>query len=64
MNIGRGLKAIVNVGFWIWIAIGALLIIGGINRGDTTQIFFGLVFGVALPVIIRIALFYIIDSFK
>ena len=39
MNIGRGLKAIVNVGFWIWIAIGALLIIGGINRGDTTQIF-------------------------
>mgnify|MGYP001284274656 FL=1 len=64
MNIGRGLKAIVNVGFWIWIAIGALLIIGGINGGDTTQIFFGLVFGVALPVIIRIALFYIIDSFK
>ena len=43
MNIGRGLKAIVNVGFWIWIAIGALLIIGGINGGDTTQIFFGFV---------------------
>ena len=64
MNIGRGLKAIVNVGFWTWIAIGALLIIVGINRGDTTQIFLGLVFAVALPIIIRIALFYIIDSFK
>ena len=31
MNIGNGLKAIVNVAFWIWIAIGALITIGGFN---------------------------------
>ena len=29
MNIGKGLKAIVNVVFWIWIAIGTLITIGG-----------------------------------
>lgn len=62
MNVGKGLKAIVNVGFWIWIAIGTLFVIGGLNGSG--MLMFGLIFGIVLPTIIRYALFYIIDSFK
>tara|TARA_B100001121_G_scaffold281037_1_gene273444 strand:- start:628 stop:816 length:189 start_codon:yes stop_codon:yes gene_type:complete len=62
MNIGKGLKAIVNVGFWIWIAIGLLLTFAGLN--GTVPLGFAVTLGIVAPVIIRYTLFYIIDSFK
>ena len=62
MNIGNGLKAIVNVGFWIWIAIGSIIIIGSFNGSGL--LWFGIIFGVVTPVLIRYVLFYIINSFK
>lgn len=62
MNIGKGLKAIVNVGFWIWIAIGLLLTFAGLN--GTVSLGFAVTLGIVAPVIIRYTLFYIIDSFK
>ena len=64
MNIGNGLKAIVNVAFWLWVIIGALVIIGGLNRGSSGQILFGVVAGIILPIILRMVIFYIINSFK
>ena len=62
MSIGNGLKAIVNVLFWIWIAIGSLIIFGGFNGSGL--LWFGVIFGIILPIIIRFSLFYIINSFK
>tara|TARA_B100000989_G_C19482268_1_gene445702 strand:+ start:1162 stop:1350 length:189 start_codon:yes stop_codon:yes gene_type:complete len=62
MNIGNGLKAIVNVAFWIWIAIGALITIGGFNGSGL--LWFGIIAGIIVPIIIRLIMFYIIDSFK
>lgn len=64
MNIGNGLKAIVNVAFWLWVIIGAIVIIGGLNRGSSGQILFGVVAGIILPIILRMVIFYIINSFK
>ena len=64
MNIGKGLKAIVNVAFWIWIIIGVIVISGGFNLNSTGQIYVGIIFGVILPIIIRYVVFYIINSFK
>lgn len=64
MNIGNGLKAIVNVAFWLWLILGALMIVGGFNKGDTGLIWFGVIAGIIVPIIIRMALFYIINSFK
>mgnify|MGYP001170613540 FL=1 len=62
MNIGNGLKAIVNVAFWIWIAIGTLITIGGFNGSGL--LWFGIIGGIIIPIIIRLVIFYIIDSFK
>ena len=62
MNIGKGLKAIVNVFFWIWIAIGVLITIGGFNGSGL--LWFGIIAGIIVPIIIRLVMFYIIDSFK
>ena len=62
MNIGNGLKAIVNVGFWIWIAIGSIITIGGFNGSGL--LWFGIIAGIITPIIIRHILFYIINSFK
>ena len=65
MNIGNGLKAIVNVGFWIVIAIVIILVtLGGFGKWTFGQVLMGLVFGVGIPVIIRYVIFYIINSFK
>ena len=66
MNIGNGLKAIVNVAFWIWIIIGIILVSLGILEGkwNFAAILLSLILGVGLPVIIRYVFFYIIDSFK
>ena len=52
MNIGNGLKAIVNVAFWIWIAIGALITIGGFNGSGL--LWFGIIGGIVTPIIIRV----------
>tara|TARA_X000000950_G_C13745126_1_gene590181 strand:+ start:718 stop:906 length:189 start_codon:yes stop_codon:yes gene_type:complete len=62
MNLGKGLKAIVNVGFWIWIAIGLLLTFAGLN--GTVHLGFAIILGIVMPVIIRFVMFYVIDSFK
>ena len=62
MNIGNGLKAIVNVAFWIWIAIGTLITIGGFNGSGL--LLFGIIAGIIAPIIIRLIIFYIINSFK
>ncbi len=62
MNIGNGLKAIVNVAFWIWIAIGALITIGGFN--GSSLLWFGILAGIIVPIIIRLIMLYTIDSFK
>ena len=66
MNIGNGLKAIVNVAGWIWIIIGIILVSLGILGGkwNFAAILLSLILGVGLPVIIRYVFFYIIDSFK
>ena len=64
MNIGNGLKAIINVGFWIWVIFGLLLIYGGFNKDDSGQIYVGIIFGIVAPIIIRWVIFYIINSFK
>ena len=57
MNIGKGLKAIVNVVFWIWIAIGVLITIGGFNGSGL--LWFGIIAGIIVPIIIRLVMFYI-----
>lgn len=62
MNIGKGLKAIVNVIFWVWITIGILITVGGFNGSDL--LWFGIIAGIIVPIIIRLVIFYIIDSFK
>jgi len=64
MNIGNGLKAIVNVMFWLWIIIGAIVILGGLNQGSSGQILFGIIGGVVVPIILRMVTFYIINSFR
>ena len=64
MNIGNGLKAIVNVAFWLWLILGAVMIIGGFNKSDSGLIWFGVIGGIIVPVILRMALFYIINSFR
>ena len=66
MNIGNGLKAIVNVVFWIWVILGIIIISLGILGGkwNFAAILLALVVGVGLPVIIRYIFFYIINSFK
>ena len=64
MNIGNGLKAIVNVAFWLWVILGALIIIGGFNKDSSGQILFGVIGGIVVPIIIRMVIFYIINSFK
>jgi hypothetical protein len=35
MNIGNGLKAIINVAFWLWIILGVFMMIGGFNKDDS-----------------------------
>ena len=66
MNIGNGFKAIVNVGFWVWIIIGAILITLGITGGKWTfeHTFLAIIVGVGVPLILKYVLFYIINSFK
>ena len=64
MNIGNGLKAIINVGCGLWMIIGAIIIIGGFNLNSSGQIYVGIIFGLVAPIIIRYVIFYIINSFK
>ena len=64
MNIGNGLKAIVNVAFWLWLILGAVMIIGGFNKSDSGLIWFGVIAGIIVPIILRMTLFYIINSFR
>ena len=64
MNIGNGLKAIINVGFWLWIILGVFIILGGFNKSSSGQIYVGIIFGIVAPIIIRWVIFYIINSFK
>ena len=66
MNIGNGFKAIVNVGFWVWIIIGVILIILGVTGGKWTfeHTFLAIIVGVGVPLILKYVLFYIINSFK
>ena len=64
MNIGNGLKAIINVGCVLWMIIGAIIIIGGFNVNSSGQIYVGIIFGLVAPIIIRYVIFYIINSFK
>tara|TARA_B100000787_G_scaffold149092_1_gene120890 strand:- start:47 stop:253 length:207 start_codon:yes stop_codon:yes gene_type:complete len=68
MNIGNGLKAIVNVGCGLWMIIGAMFVIGGFNANANGngigQIQLGIILGLVAPIIIRYVIFYIINSFK
>ena len=65
MNIGNGLKAIVNVGFWFLIGIVIILVtLGGLGSWTFSQVLMALMFGIGIPVIIRYVIFYIINSFK
>ena len=66
MNIGNGLKAIVNVGCVLWMIIGAMFVIGGFNANANGigQIQLGIILGLVAPIIIRYVIFYIINSFK
>ena len=64
MNIGNGLKAIINVGFWLWLILGVVIILGGFNQSSSGQIYVGIIFGIVAPIIIRWVIFYIINSFK
>tara|TARA_B100000902_G_C27002493_1_gene760571 strand:+ start:394 stop:588 length:195 start_codon:yes stop_codon:yes gene_type:complete len=64
MNIGNGLKSIINVGFWLWIILGVVIILGGFNQSSSGQIYVGIIFGIVAPIIIRWVIFYIINSFK
>lgn len=66
MNIGNGLKAIVNVGCVLWMIIGAMFVIGGFNANANGigQIQLGIILGLVVPIIIRYVIFYIINSFK
>ena len=57
MNIGNGLKAIVNVGFWILIGIVIILVIlGGLGSWTFSQVLMALIFGIgildSLPILI------------
>jgi len=64
MNIGNGLKAIINVGCVLWMIIGTIVILGGFNQSSSGQIYVGIIFGLVAPIIIRYVIFYIINSFK
>ena len=64
MNIGNGLKAIVNVIFWIWIIFAIILIGLAFSTWSTAQILAGIIFGIGLPILIRYIFFYVINSFK
>ncbi|MDB4070529.1 hypothetical protein N9518_05530 [Candidatus Pelagibacter sp.] len=64
MNIGNGLKAIINVGCGLWMIIGTIVILGGFNQSSSGQIYVGVIFGLVAPIIIRFVIFYIINSFK
>jgi hypothetical protein len=64
MNIGNGLKAIINVGCGLWIIIGTIVVLGGFNQSSSGQIYVGIIFGLVAPIIIRFVIFYIINSFK
>jgi|TARA_B110000259_G_C13840623_1_gene332541 hypothetical protein len=64
MNIGNGLKAIINVGCGLWMIIGTIVILGGFNQSSSGQIYVGIIFGLVAPIIIRFVIFYIINSFK
>jgi hypothetical protein len=64
MNIGNGLKAIINVGCGLWIIIGTIVVLGGINQSSSGQIYVGIIFGLVAPIIIRFVIFYIINSFR
>ena len=64
MNIGNGLKAIINVGCVLWMIIGTFVILGGFNQSSSGQIYVGIIFGLVAPIIIRYVIFYIINSFK
>ena len=64
MNIGNGLKAIINVGCGLWMIIGTIVILGGFNQSSSGQIYVGIIFGIVAPIIIRYVIFYIINSFK
>jgi hypothetical protein len=64
MNIGNGLKAIINVGCGLWMIIGTIVVLGGFNQSSSGQIYVGIIFGLVAPIIIRFVIFYIINSFK
>ncbi len=64
MNIGNGLKAIINVGCGLWMIIGTIVVLGGINQSSSGQIYVGIIFGLVAPIIIRFVIFYIINSFR
>ena len=64
MNIGNGLKAIINVGCGLWMIIGTIVILGGFNQSSSGQIYVGIIFGLVAPIIIRFVIFYIINSLK
>ena len=64
MNIGNGLKAIINVGCGLWIIIGTIVVLGGFNQSSSGQIYVGIIFGLVAPIIIRFVIFYIINSFR
>lgn len=58
MNISKGLKRIINVPFWLWIIIGIIFLF---NNFD--EILMWAIFGLATPIFLRYAIFYIIDGF-
>lgn len=64
MNIGNGLKAIINVGCGLWMIIGTIVVLGGFNQSSSGQIYVGIIFGLVAPIIIRFVIFYIINSFR
>ena len=60
-DLGSGLKRIINVIFWIWLALGATLFLYNLINWDA--ILFTFVIGILIPTVLRIILFYIIDGF-
>ena len=59
--LGSGLKRIINVIFWIWLALGVTLFL--YNLINPYEIFSTFIIGILIPTVLRIILFYIIDGF-
>lgn len=57
MNIAFGLKRIINVIFYIWVAFGFFGLVNGIKFTDILITCF------IVPLILKYALFYIINGF-